>query len=309
MSELVLDERSDGLQPVASRAKARLHVLRDYLELSKHRIVMMVLITTAAGFFAAARSFDGLLLLHTLVGTALVAAGTNALNQYVEREHDARMRRTKNRPLPAGRMTPRAALVFSSAIATVGTIYLWFAVNPLTAILGAFTLTSYIFVYTPLKRISTACTIIGAIPGAIPPLMGWTAATGALGAGGWITFGILFFWQLPHFMAISWKYREDYGRGGFVMTSVRDADGKSTARQAIFFSLALLAVSVLPSYIGMTGAGYALGAVIAGIALFAASVLFFFDRSNRAAMRLFMTSNLYLVAMMVLLVVCANYRS
>jgi protoheme IX farnesyltransferase len=290
-------------------AKRRVRVVRDYLELSKHRIVMMVLITTAAGFFAAAKTFNGLLLLHTLVGTALVAAGTNALNQYVEREHDGRMRRTKNRPLPAGRMTPRAALIFSSAIAAIGTVYLWFAVNPLTAILGAFTLTSYIFVYTPLKRISTACTIIGAVPGAIPPLMGWTAATGALGAGGWIIFGILFLWQLPHFMAISWKYREDYGRGGFVMTSVRDGDGKATARQAIFFSLALLAVSVLPSYIGMTGAGYAVGAVIAGLALFAASVVFFFDRSNRAAMRLFMTSNLYLVAMMVLLVVCANYRS
>jgi len=300
MSELVLS---------AARVSSPARTVRDYLELSKHRIVMMVLITTAAGFFAAARPFDAWLLVNTLIGTALVAAGTNALNQYVEREHDGRMKRTKNRPLPAGRMTPRAALIFSSAIATIGTIYLAFAVNPLTAFLGAFTLTSYIFVYTPLKRISTACTIIGAIPGAIPPLMGWTAVTGALGAGGWIAFGILFFWQLPHFMAISWIYREDYGRGGFAMTSVRDAQGTSVARQAIFFSIALIAVSVLPSYIGMTGVGYAIGVVIAGVALLAASVHFFFDRTNRIAMRLFMTSNLYLVAVMVLLVVCANYRS
>jgi len=300
MSELVLS---------GARVSSLAQVVRDYLELSKHRIVMMVLITTAAGFFAAAQPFNAWLLVNTLIGTALVAAGTNALNQYVEREHDARMKRTKNRPLPAGRMTPRAALIFSSAIAAIGTIYLALAVNPLTAFLGAFTLTSYIFVYTPLKRISTACTIIGAIPGAIPPLMGWTAVTGALGAGGWIAFGILFFWQLPHFMAISWIYREDYGRGGFAMTSVRDAEGTSTARQAIFFSLALIAVSVLPSYIGMTGVGYAVGVVIAGVALLAASVLFFFDRTNRVAMRLFMTSNLYLVAVMVLLVVCANYRS
>jgi len=299
---------------VLGRARSRsagspANVVRDYLQLSKHRIVMMVLITTAAGFFAAAKTFDAILLLHTLAGTALVAAGTNALNQYFERDHDAKMRRTKNRPLPAGRMTPRAALVFSWAIAVIGTIYLALAVNPLTAFLGAFTLTSYIFVYTPLKRISTACTIIGAIPGAIPPLMGWTAATGALGAGGWIVFGILFFWQLPHFMAISWIYREDYGRGGFAMTAVRDGNGTSTARQAILYSLALLSVSVLPSYIGMTGMGYLIGVSMAGAALIVASLAFFFDRSNRVAMRLFMASNLYLVVVMVLLVACANYRS
>ena len=300
MSELVLN---------GARVSSPADTVRDYLQLSKHRIVMMVLITTAAGFFAAARPFNALLLMHTLVGTALVAAGTNALNQYFEREHDAKMRRTKNRPLPAGRMTPRAALVFSWAIAAIGTIYLALAVNPLTAFLGAFTLTSYIFVYTPLKRISTACTIIGAIPGAIPPLMGWTAVTGSLAAGGWIAFGILFFWQLPHFMAISWIYREDYGRGGFAMTAVRDGNGTSTARQAILYSIALLAVSVLPSYLGMTGLGYLIGVSFAGAALIVASLAFFFDRSNRVAMRLFMASNLYLVVVMVLLVACANYRS
>jgi protoheme IX farnesyltransferase len=213
------------------------------------------------------------------------------------------MRRTQRRPLPAQRLSPRSALVFSTAVAILGTIYLTVAVNTLTALLGAFTLTSYIFVYTPLKRVSTACTIIGAIPGAIPPLMGWTAATGALSAGGWIVFAILFFWQLPHFMAISWIYREDYGRAGFVMTSVADERGISTARQAIFFSLALLAVSVLPSFIGMTGTAYLLGAALAGAVLLAASIAFFFERTNRTAKRLFMTSNLYLVVMMVLLVV------
>jgi len=294
--------------PVSSPALPRTvrGVVRDYLELSKSRIVLMVLITTAAGFLAAAQRFDGLLLLHTLLGTALVAAGTNALNQYVEREDDAKMRRTRNRPLPAGRMTPRAALVFSSGIAILGTIYLAVAVNPLSAFLGAFTLTSYIFVYTPLKRISTACTIIGAIPGAVPPLMGWAAATGALGAGGWIAFAILFFWQLPHFMAISWIYREDYERAGFAMSSVRDGNGTSVARQAIFFSLALLAVSVLPSFIGMTGAVYLSGAVVCGAALFAASVGFFFERNNRTARRLFMASNIYLLVIMVFLVVAAR---
>jgi protoheme IX farnesyltransferase len=279
---------------------------RDYLELSKARIVMMVLITTAAGYLIAAKPLDAVVLLHTLIGTAMVAAGTNALNQYIEREHDGKMRRTRLRPLPDGRITPRAALIFSSLIAIVGTLYLALLVNWLTAALGAFTLTSYIFVYTPLKRISTACTIIGAIPGAIPPLMGWTAATNQLALGGWIAFGILFFWQLPHFMAISWIYREDYGRAGFVMTSVRDGNGTTTARHAIYYSLALLAVSVAPSFAGMTGVAYLVGAIILGAAITAASVRFFFERSNKTAMKLFMTSNLYLVVVMALLVISAR---
>src|ERR1051326_6872374 len=171
---------------------------RDYLELSKARIVLMVLITTAAGGPVAAKPIDAIALINTLLGTALVAAGTNALNQYVEREHDAKMRRTHLRPLPAGRIAPRDALLFSCAVAIIGTIYLGLAVNWTTALLGAFTLTSYIFVYTPLKRRSTVCTIVGAVPGAIPPLMGWTAATGSLAVGGWIVFAIPLFWPLPH---------------------------------------------------------------------------------------------------------------
>ncbi len=279
---------------------------RDYLELSKSRIVLMVLITTAAGFLFAATPVDPLLLMHALAGTALVAAGTNALNQYVEREHDAKMHRTRMRPLPAGRITPRAALVFSSAIAIIGTVYLGLAVNWLTAALGAFTLTSYIFVYTPLKRVSTICTIIGAVPGAVPPLMGWTAATNELAVGGWIVFGILFLWQLPHFMAISWMYREDYARGGFAMLSVRDADGAAVARQAIYYTLALLPVSVAPALLGMTGSVYFAGAVIAGAALLAATIRFFFDRGVRNARSVFMISNLYLLTVMLLLVVDAR---
>jgi len=283
--------------------------VRDYLDLSKSRIVLMVLITTAAGFLFAAPHVDPLLMLHTLVGTALVAAGTNALNQYVERGHDAKMHRTRNRPLPAGRMTPRAALVFSSAIAILGTLYLGIAVNWLTAALGAFTLTSYIFVYTPLKRVSTICTLIGAIPGAIPPLMGWTAATNTLALGGWIIFGILFLWQLPHFMAISWMYRDDYARGGFAMLAVRDTDGAAVARQAIYYTLALLAVSVLPSVFGMTGIVYLVGASAAGAALLAFAIRFFFDRSVRNARSLFMLSNLYLMTVMLLLVVNVSSRA
>jgi protoheme IX farnesyltransferase len=281
-------------------------VARDYLQLSKSRIVLMVLITTAAGYLFGAHSVDGLLMLHALLGTALVAAGTNALNQYVEREHDARMHRTRTRPLPAGRITPRAALIFSSAIAVIGTVYLGLAVNWLTAALGAFTLATYIFIYTPLKRISTLNTLIGAIPGAIPPLMGWTAATNHLGAGGWIIFGILFLWQLPHFMAISWLHREDYARGGFAMLAVRDTDGAAVARQAIFYTLALLPISVAPSLLGLTGTVYFIGGAAAGAALLAATIRFFFDRGPRSARSLFMISNLYLITVMLLLVVNAS---
>src|SRR5215212_2002364 len=282
------------------------HVVRDYLELSKSRIVLMVLITTAAGYLFGAHHVDPLLLVNALIGTALVAAGTNALNQYVERNHDAKMNRTRTRPLPDGRITPRAALVFSASISIIGTLYLGLTVNWLTAILGAFTLTSYIFVYTPLKRVSTICTIIGAIPGAVPPLMGWTAATGSLGVGGWIAFGILFFWQLPHFMAISWMYREDYGRAGFAMLSVRDTDGAAVGRQAIYYTLALIPVSIAPTLLGMTGLAYLVIASAAGAALLAMSIQFFFDRSMRRARTLFMTSNLYLLTVMLLLVVSAK---
>jgi len=281
-------------------------VVRDYLELSKSRIVLMVVITAAAGFLFAPGAVDPLLMLHTLVGTALVAAGTNALNQYVERDHDAKMHRTRTRPLPAGRITPRAALLFSSAIAILGTIYLGLAVNWLSAALGAFTLTSYIFVYTPLKRISTICTIIGAVPGAIPPLMGWAAATNSLSLGGWIVFGILFLWQLPHFMAISWMYRDDYARGGFAMTSVRDGEGSSVAAQAIFYTLALLPVSLAPTLLGMTGTVYFIGAALCGAALLAATIRFFFDRKLANARSVFMISNLYLLTVMLLLVVNAR---
>lgn len=278
---------------------------RDYLELSKSRIVLMVLITTASGFLFAADHVDPLLMLHALIGTALVAAGTNALNQYVEREHDARMHRTRTRPLPSGRITPRAALLFSSGIAILGTVYLGLAVNWLTASLGAFTLASYIFIYTPLKRISTLNTLIGAIPGAIPPLMGWTAATNHIGVGGWIIFGILFLWQLPHFMAISWLHREDYARGGFAMLAVRDSDGAAVARQAIFYTLILLPVSLAPTLLGLTGTVYFVGAAAAGAALLAATIRFYFDRGQRNARSLFMISNLYLLTVMLLLVVNA----
>ncbi len=277
--------------------------IRDYLELSKARIVAMVLVTTAAGYFFGASHFSLLLLIHTLIGTALVAAGTNALNQYVERDDDAKMHRTRLRPLPDGRMSPREALRFAVAISIIGTAYLAFAVNLLTALLGAFTLITYIFVYTPLKRVSPICTLIGAIPGAVPPLMGWTAATGTLSRGGWIAFAIVFLWQLPHFMAISWIYREDYGRAGFAMLSVRDTDGSATARQALFYSAALLIVSAFAF------AHARVAAVFAAAILLTASLAFLRQRTPRSARRLFMTSNVYLIVAMTLLAVSCSHQS
>ncbi|HVS30282.1 MAG TPA: heme o synthase [Thermoanaerobaculia bacterium] len=277
-------------------------VVADYLELSKSRIVLMVLMTTAAGYVVGAADFSGLVLLNTLIGTALVAAGTNALNQYTERHLDARMERTARRPLPDGRITPRAALLFATAIAIIGTVYLAAAVNVATALLGAFTLTSYIFVYTPLKRHSTLCTLIGAIPGAVPPLMGYAAANGNLGLAGWILFAIVFLWQLPHFMAISWIYRQDYGRAGFAMLSVRNTDGRAVGREAILYSIALIPVSVAPAFFAMAGLAYAIVAALLSTALLLTAIRFAADRSPRRARTLFMTSNIYLLVMMALLV-------
>ena len=201
-------------------------------------------------------------------------------------------------------MSTTQTISVSSGLETVIAIlvYLALAVHWLTALLGALTLTSYIFVYTPLKRVSTLCTIVGAIPGAIPPLMGWTAATGALSLGGWIVFAIVFLWQLPHFMAISWMYREDYERAGFVMLSVRDAEGKATARQAVVYSAVLLIVSTVPAFVGLAGLPYLIGAVSAAAVLVIASVRFTHDRTAHMARRLFMTSNIYLLVAMALLV-------
>jgi protoheme IX farnesyltransferase len=278
-------------------------VSRDYLELSKARIVMLVLVTTAAGYLMAAQHFDPLMLMHTLLGTALLAAGTNALNQYVEREHDKKMKRTRLRPLPDGRIAPQSALLFATAISIGGTLYLGLVVNWLTAALGALTLASYIFVYTPMKRTSTLCTIIGAVSGAIPPMMGWAAARGSLGTGAWVLFAILFLWQMPHFMAISWIYREDYGRAGFAMLAVRDEGGEATARQAIAFSLALIPVTVLAWRANVAGTLFLVGGLAAAALLLAAAISFARTLDNRSARRLFMTSNLYLMAAMLLLVV------
>ena len=278
-----------------TRRRAR---FADLMELTKPRITFLVLITTLVGFYMGSR--DGvnfLLLFHALVGTGLVASGASALNQYFERDLDARMARTRNRPLPDGRLFPNEALIFSSLMSAGGVAYLMFFVNVLTGVLGAATLTGYIFVYTPLKTRTALCTLIGAFPGAAPPVMGWTAARGEIDAVALSLFAILFLWQMPHFFAISWIFTEDYTRAGFSM----HVSGESTGRQIIFFCCALIPISVLPTFFGLTGMVYLLGAVLLGFIYLGYGFAVALFRSNTHAHRLLRISVLYLPALLVLM--------
>lgn len=276
----------------------------DLWELTKPGITGLVLATTAVGFYLGVNgSLDMSLLLFTLVGTALLAAGANALNHYAERDADALMKRTRDRPLPAGRLEPWAALVFAVTISAAGTASLWLFVNPLTAVLGLVALLSYIFAYTPLKSRTSLCTIVGAVPGAIPPMMGWTAVRGELDVLAWVLFSIVFLWQLPHFLAIAWLYRGDYERAGLPMLPVVDPEGTRTAHQIILYSLALLTVSLLTTVLELTGALYFFGALTLGIGLLALGVGVAISKTGVRAKRLFLASVLYLPILLVLMIV------
>ncbi len=269
--------------------------LSDYLALTKPRVTFMVLLTMMFGFYLGGRGdMDWALLLHALFGTALVAGGTSALNQYLERDLDAKMQRTKNRPLPTGRLAPNAALAFGVLISIYGLAHLLVFVNVLTALLAGFTLASYVFLYTPLKTRSAISTIVGAVPGALPPMGGWTAARGELGIEAWVLFAILFIWQLPHFLAIAWIYREDYARGGFPMLPVIDPEGHSVGRQVLTNCLALLPVSLLPTLVGMAGSIYFFGALGLSLLFFISGLGVTTQRTNLSAQRLMHASLLYL---------------
>lgn len=274
----------------------------DFVELVKPRITFMVLVTAAIGLYLGMQGPVPIsLLVDTLLGTGLVAAGASALNQVLERDTDALMRRTAERPLPAGRLDPDAALVFGVILSVVGLFSLAIWVNLLTALVGAVAIAGYVFVYTPLKRTSSLATVIGAIPGALPPVMGWTAARGSLEPGAWILFGILFLWQLPHFLAIAWLCREDYARAGFPMLPVIEPDGKSTGRQAILYGAALVPVSLLPAVLGLSGAAYFLGALVLGLTFLGFCVAFSQSFSTGAARRLLLASVLYLPAVLIVM--------
>src|SRR6202166_2971289 len=242
--------------------------LGEYLELTKPRITCFILMSTAIGFLCAEHlvgSFSWLVLFNTLLGTALLASGTAALNQWYERVVDAKMPRTRNRPIPSGRVTPRHALEFGLMLSIVGFLELWSGANLLTALLGAFTELSYLFLYTPLKQRSPHSTTIGAIPGAMPPLIGYAAASGRLTWEAWILYAILFLWQFPHFYAIAWMYRDDYERAGIRMLPVVEPDGESTARRILWFSMALIPISLVPKFPSMTGNVYLIGAAAMGL--------------------------------------------
>ena len=239
-----------------------------YVTLTKPDVTFLVVITTLAGFYMGERGpLDWALMLHTVLGTTLVAAGTAALNHFIERHSDAQMRRTAARPLPAQIVQPREAFWFGVALVVVGGIYLAVLTNLLACALALLTIALYLGVYTPLKKHTYLATFIGSFPGAIPPLIGWAAARGSLGLGAWILFAILFLWQFPHFFAIAWMYREDYARGGIQMLPVVEPEGDRTFRQIIFAAAILVPVSLLPSVIRMTGPGYFFGALVLGMAL------------------------------------------
>ena len=262
-----------------------------------------MLLTAAAGFYLGSRGgVDVRLLVQTLIGVALVAAGTNAFNQVRERDVDARMRRTERRPLPSGRLTPRAAALFAGVISVAGVLYLALAVNLLTAGLAALTLASYVLLYTPLKRKTTLNTLIGAVPGALPIVGGWTAAGGTIGPAVAALFWILFLWQLPHFLALAWIYREDYQRGGLAMLSVTDPDGRHTGRMMLLYAMALLPVSLLPTLLGVTGPLYFFGALTLGLAYAGVSVAMTAAVTTARAWRVFLVSIVYLPALLTLMV-------
>ncbi|MFN8093057.1 MAG: heme o synthase [Vicinamibacteria bacterium] len=276
--------------------------LVDRIELTKPRITAMVVFTALVGFVTAAdEPLRGAALAAALVGTGLVAAGAAVLNQVLERDTDALMERTRQRPLPAGRVLPAEAVAFGTGVTLAGHALLLAVCGPLPAAVAFVTWSSYLFVYTPLKRRTPLATLVGAVPGALPPVIGWTARTGSLDQGAFILFAILFLWQVPHFLAIAWLYRDDYARGGFPMLPVLDREGSFTARQAVVHSLALLLVSLLPFPAGLAGPVYLAGAALLGVALTLFAMRLLSQRTLPAARGLFLASVLYLPALSSLL--------
>jgi len=269
--------------------------MKDYIELTKPRITWLILMSTAVGYFFGARGVWNLWsILHTLVGTALIASGTAALNQWYEREADFKMRRTADRPIPSGRLSPGRALGFGILLSILGFAELTWGVNWLSGMLGLFTLLSYLFLYTPLKQRTPLSTLVGAFPGAMPPIIGYAASSGVLDSQAWSLFAILFLWQFPHFLAIAWMYREDYERAGIVMLPVVQPSGESTARQIVLYSLALIPVSLIPSLLGMSGNFYFFGALALGLWYLYSGVRVAFDRTILRARSVLLVSVIYL---------------
>jgi len=277
--------------------------LRDYVTLTKPRLNFLALLTTAAGFAMGSRGpWDWGLFCFAVLGAVGVAAGCGALNQFLETETDKRMVRTQKRPLPAGRLAPAKALGFGLTLSASGLLVLYLKVNELTAFLGFCALVSYLLLYTPLKKVTSLNTVVGAFPGALPPLMGWTAARDAIGSEGWSLFAILFLWQIPHFLAIGWMYREDYARAGIPMLSVVDPKGHVTGSMAVAYSFVLLPVALLPSYFHMAGSVYFWCALVLGLVLLGCSALLARHKDQKRARGLFWCSITYLPLLFLVMV-------
>ncbi len=279
----------------ANLAPSRNRFVADLAELVKARLTLLVLVTTAVGFYLGSESpINYMALFHVVFGTAAAAAGAAALNQWWERGADALMRRTRMRPIPAGRMQAPQALALGVVLSIFGVGYLAIVCNGLSAALAAITIAIYIFAYTPLKHASTANTAVGAIPGAIPPMIGWAAAQGNIGAGAWSLFAIVFLWQLPHFFAIAWMYREDYSRAGFRMISSDDLSGERSASQSVFFCILLLVIAGLPAFLGIASFVYLAIELLLGGLFIGVAMRFLRMRTPGAARSLFIASIVYL---------------
>jgi protoheme IX farnesyltransferase len=277
--------------------------LADYWMLTKPEVNFLVLVSTLVGFYLASpQHLNWVRLVHTLLGTLLVASGTATLNQFAERKFDAQMHRTVRRPLPAGRLAPSEALWFGIALSVVGGIYLAALVNVLSSALALLTLTTYLLFYTPLKRKTSLCTLVGAFPGAMPPLIGWAAARGSLEVGAWVLYAILFLWQFPHFLAIAWLYREDYSRAGYLMLPPGDKEGRRMAWQVVLCSLALIPISLMPTWLGQTGLIYFVGAFVLGLAFLNCGAHLAVTRSKALARRLLLASIVYLPLVFALMI-------
>jgi len=274
-----------------------------YLELTKPRITFLIVLTAAAGFGLASPRVDYLAMLSALFGIAVLSSGIATLNQYAERDIDGLMRRTASRPLPSGKLLPWEALAFGVSLTVLAEAYLLIFVNPLSALLGLTVIAGYVFAYTPLKTRTSLSTVVGAFPGAVPPLIGWAAARGTLSVEAWVLFAILFLWQFPHFLAIAWMYREDYTRAGILMLPVVEPDGRVTAQQIVLYTLMLLPVSLLPTVLHLSGKIYFFGALVLGLLFLYSSVRAAISMSRQRARSLLLASVLYLPLLFFLMVV------
>jgi protoheme IX farnesyltransferase len=274
----------------------------DLVELTKPRITMLVSLTAAVGFVMAGGSGGAAALAAAVIGTALVAAGSATLNMLLEREVDGRMQRTRRRPLPAGRLRPSDALILGAVLTLLGLAELYWLAHPLAALVALVTWFSYLFIYTPLKTRTSLSTLVGAVPGALPPVIGWAAARGSLDAGAYVLFAIVFLWQIPHFLAIAWLYRDDYALGGLPMLPVIDREGHTTGRQILANSVALGLVAIVPTAAGMAGRLYLAGALLLSLAMIGASAKLARERTTAAARQLFLVSLVYLTGVCALLI-------